>query len=1009
MVKAQSKEYSAFGGAVFLCSHLTRKESFNKKIFGLSPHCADFVEKVKAGTTLFLYDVEQCKLHGVFEATSNGAVNIIPDAYVSSGRRYPSQIRFKRIWFCKPLMEGEFRDAVQNYSIKNKFSYGLSHQQVAKLLHLFSSRNRLQLCQNPRLKDDLPRELETSLVKVTDVQSSPTSSSCGSFRSPCQTCSSSTLGDKLTDSASLVHRGLQSDISDVAKSKCSQPPLHTGADTAMVTIPSNQEAMHEKSTDDFIPLPQEEDTLEGVDDLFGLLKDESPSSESKGSSDSEDHTTFHHVCVRKEKEDECYPPMLNSKLRSDSEGRTSVFSRLVKTHKTYIQGKRSKTEASPPRGAQSFNPLSQRKKMQKAQHSKPFPCHNDRMLFMPSSDRLNRLPASNHSFVWRRSTKYSGGKQNEIQTFLEPLLCEDGNKWDVSGKQPVRYNSCKTSFVPKGCSKLTDSCDNELNMPAVFPGEHDSSEVNVKEEMRTSSMNVKQRANESRVEGGDQDFYSEDVEGTRRKKRQATAFFPQECPSDIALVPKGTKTSDMLGISDENLKEKGIILSCKDAHTQLARPYFETNVLLQDEQQQSFQGSFEYDEEITSDSSLILESSTIMDTLGKHGFGDKKTSLKDEMQSHVADGHLGTEISLQQNETQSIRSCHRVVNGDKILLMGKFETMDILPKHDEDCENKKSLPSDGSGRLVTSCNLETEMPLLQKQTANIQSCSEVVHDYEVLVPEISKVMFPKFDADSGNKGTSMGSGYPEEVCHLVKSYQETVPSDAAPVLEGCGPLINSPAFHGDSAEKIILLDETSEHLSTDQQGTVMLSQVKHYRSCCGDTSSVLEYSTVGTSAEDGDSEHKNSFDQKDDESLYLVTDSKDHRNTANTSSSGGSRSCAPTDDQECSKPMLLKEEQYQNFQGNSNSLDSFAVLSEGCGSKSGISVDRTSGHLVADLLGTSSESRTSFVNDSSNGPAGTFSTSAFAVENADHTTNGSEAYAEPPILQHDPGEAMEQL
>jgi len=88
MVNAQSKEYSAFGGAVFLCNQLTRKECFNKKIFGLSPYCADFVEKVKAGTTLFLYDVEQCKLHGVFEATSDGAVNIIPDAY---GRRYPSQ------------------------------------------------------------------------------------------------------------------------------------------------------------------------------------------------------------------------------------------------------------------------------------------------------------------------------------------------------------------------------------------------------------------------------------------------------------------------------------------------------------------------------------------------------------------------------------------------------------------------------------------------------------------------------------------------------------------------------------------------------------------------------------------------------------------------------------------------------------------------------------------------------------------------------------------------------
>jgi hypothetical protein len=128
------------------------------------------------------------------------------------------QIRLKKTWFCKPLMESEFRGAVKNYSIKKRFSYGLSHQQVcstifscsvnmlscywphgatviqvAKLLHLFSSRNRLRFCQNPRLKDDLPREVETSPVKVTQVQSSPNSSSCGSFRSPCQTCSCSNL------------------------------------------------------------------------------------------------------------------------------------------------------------------------------------------------------------------------------------------------------------------------------------------------------------------------------------------------------------------------------------------------------------------------------------------------------------------------------------------------------------------------------------------------------------------------------------------------------------------------------------------------------------------------------------------------------------------------------------------------------------------------------------------------------------------------------------------------
>lgn len=94
MGKAQSKEGSTYDGAIFLCNHLTRRECFEKKLFGLYAHCADFIQKVKVGATLFLYDTDQHKLHGVFEATSDGSMNIIPDAYVSSGKRYPCQVQF---------------------------------------------------------------------------------------------------------------------------------------------------------------------------------------------------------------------------------------------------------------------------------------------------------------------------------------------------------------------------------------------------------------------------------------------------------------------------------------------------------------------------------------------------------------------------------------------------------------------------------------------------------------------------------------------------------------------------------------------------------------------------------------------------------------------------------------------------------------------------------------------------------------------------------------------------
>ncbi|KAK3131731.1 hypothetical protein QOZ80_6AG0510620 [Eleusine coracana subsp. coracana] len=968
MMKVQRNECLASGGAIFLCSHLTRKECFEKKIFGLSPNHAEFVKTVKAGTTLFLFDIDQHKLHGVFEATSDGALDIIPDAYISAGLRFPYQVRFKRIWFCKPLMEYEFQDAVQNsFTIKNKFTYHLSHQQVTKLLHLFSSRKRLQPPENPRSQDDISREFGiSSLVKETDMLSSPNSSSCGSFRSSCQTCSSSTLGEdatsrsrRLIDPVSLVHRVLQSDVSDMAKSNSSISSLHTGSDTAIIAIPSNQEAVCDQATDDYIPLPQEEDVFEGVDDLFGLLEDEKHSSESKGSSDSEDCNSFHQDCVRKE--DGCHPLVVNSKLGSDTERRKSVFSRIVIANEVFNQRKRSKTKAFPQRSAESSNPLYLTKKQRRSQWNKPFPCQNHKMLDKPSADRLREVQALDNSFIWsdnRRSTKFS-------------VRGEDRNKWDTSINEPVRDDTCRKPFVPKGGAKWDKSCDKELNMPQLTYALQESSEVSVEEEI-TPSLNFKRRAKCLKVEGGDQDFDDEDVVEAGQKKRSAMATFYQERSSDTALIPKGTQIMDMLATSDGNCKEKSTSLARKDTHTQLGRPYLETNVLLQ--QQKSIEGCFEYGEDVTREVPLILESSRSMDSLTE-SFGDRKTLLNDKIGSHAVAGQLGTETYIQEKLNQSVSTCNRVVNDDKILHLGNFECMDVLPNCNEDCGNKRSLLSDGSDKLV-AC-LETEMPLLQKQTSYIQSFSAVARDDKVMVPEISDVVFPMVDADGVYNGTSLGSDYRDEVCHNVRSCHEVVPSDASPVLESCGPLSNLPALHGDGADSNCSLDETSEHC-TGYEDTVMLPQDEQCQSCCGDTSSVLEYTCTG----DG-SENKNS-DQKVFEVLYPVTDSSER-----------SQSCACADDQECNKFVLLNEEQCQNFGSttelaheNSNSVDSFAVSAEGFGSKGDTSAGRTSDQQVTDLLGTNSESRTSFVNDS---------TPALGSKNV-------EAYAEQPILQHDPGE-----
>ncbi|XP_056163149.1 uncharacterized protein LOC115689624 isoform X1 [Syzygium oleosum] len=128
-------------GAIFMSNAGTKEECLEKMLFGLPYSHADFVRRVKAGMILFLFEYERRELHGVFEAASDGEVNIVSSAYTSSGKQFPAQVRVSRIWRCYPLSEGEFRGAIEdNYFSAYKFNFGLSYDQVRQLLCLFDSR-----------------------------------------------------------------------------------------------------------------------------------------------------------------------------------------------------------------------------------------------------------------------------------------------------------------------------------------------------------------------------------------------------------------------------------------------------------------------------------------------------------------------------------------------------------------------------------------------------------------------------------------------------------------------------------------------------------------------------------------------------------------------------------------------------------------------------------------------------------------------------------------------------
>lgn len=140
-------------GAIFMSNSTTKRECFRWELFGLPASQANFVKQVKSGMLLFLFEYESRKLYGVFQACSDGATNIVLHAYKSSGKQFPAQVRFSTLWDCNPLSEYEFRNAIEeNYFSANKFNFGLSEDQVRRLLLLFSSR---------KLKEQLPHSLFT--------------------------------------------------------------------------------------------------------------------------------------------------------------------------------------------------------------------------------------------------------------------------------------------------------------------------------------------------------------------------------------------------------------------------------------------------------------------------------------------------------------------------------------------------------------------------------------------------------------------------------------------------------------------------------------------------------------------------------------------------------------------------------------------------------------------------------------------------------------------------------
>lgn len=141
----ESKPPGTFAGFIFLCSNETFPD-LESRVFGLPLAHLSSVRAIKLGMPLFLFNYSTRCLCGVYEAASDGGLNLDPWAWQNIevrklGKppvsRYPAQVRVNLKFKCSPLDEEIFRPVLDLVD-GHKFRLELRVDQVKQLLNLFS-------------------------------------------------------------------------------------------------------------------------------------------------------------------------------------------------------------------------------------------------------------------------------------------------------------------------------------------------------------------------------------------------------------------------------------------------------------------------------------------------------------------------------------------------------------------------------------------------------------------------------------------------------------------------------------------------------------------------------------------------------------------------------------------------------------------------------------------------------------------------------------------------------
>mmetsp|Transcript_33473 Transcript_33473/g.81055 ORF Transcript_33473/g.81055 Transcript_33473/m.81055 type:complete len:618 (-) Transcript_33473:96-1949(-) len=108
-------------GFIFGCSADTMDECLGRGLFGLPAHMKPAASQIVPGSTIFLFNVTDRLLFGIFEALTTAQLNLVPTAYSKNPKAtsspFPVQIRIRVGLECPPL---EDTDPMLNDVLRNR-------------------------------------------------------------------------------------------------------------------------------------------------------------------------------------------------------------------------------------------------------------------------------------------------------------------------------------------------------------------------------------------------------------------------------------------------------------------------------------------------------------------------------------------------------------------------------------------------------------------------------------------------------------------------------------------------------------------------------------------------------------------------------------------------------------------------------------------------------------------------------------------------------------------------